>query len=580
MLLKILFLLLPIFSFAADTVVESQGTNKVVVKTSGVTRMEFDRLGNIKFNALTATCVPYIDAFKNILCHPSISTTELVALNGITSNIQAQIDAIVAGSPTTSAGLAAAISDETGTAGALVFSISPILVTPNLGTPSALVGTNITGTGASFRAGTATALFANGTNCSAGQYGLGVDASGNVESCAAITVLGTIVTGIWNGTAIPAQYGGTGGDSSAQTGLPRVNSGTWTYDGLLDEDNFASDSAVKAPSQQSTKAYVDASVVASSSTEPHLLQNAGLSITMAANAVTVALKQSDGTTDPSTGTAAVKVGFRNTTGTTGGYTVRTITAALSMTIDSDATMGTTSALAKRIYIYAMDNAGTVVLAASGTLFPEATLKTSTTLDTSADLIHVLYSDSGLTTKPIVLLGSFVSTQATAGTWVTAASEVYVGQRVLSPNIYVEYSGSGDTSLAGAGTPERWRPDTLVYDPFSMVATGASWLFTAQWDMICNVVFSARHSDASSILYGAGGILGAIAYKNAVDTGQTCRWVANVAESASTAHSLNCAFIFNLNSGDTAYFEIIQNSGETATLFNTADSHTTFNCTAR
>lgn len=56
---------------------------------------------------------------------------------------------------TTSAELATVISDETGS-GALVFANSPTLVTPALGTPSALVGTNITGTGASFTAGSVT----------------------------------------------------------------------------------------------------------------------------------------------------------------------------------------------------------------------------------------------------------------------------------------------------------------------------------------------------------------------------------------------------------------------------------------
>src|SRR3989344_2398578 len=54
-----------------------------------------------------------------------------------------------------SAGLLAALSDETGT-GLAVFSTSPILVTPNLGTPSALVGTNITGTAAGLTAGNVT----------------------------------------------------------------------------------------------------------------------------------------------------------------------------------------------------------------------------------------------------------------------------------------------------------------------------------------------------------------------------------------------------------------------------------------
>jgi hypothetical protein len=49
----------------------------------------------------------------------------------------------------TSANLAAALTDETGT-GANVFATSPTLVTPALGTPSALVGTNITGTATNF----------------------------------------------------------------------------------------------------------------------------------------------------------------------------------------------------------------------------------------------------------------------------------------------------------------------------------------------------------------------------------------------------------------------------------------------
>jgi hypothetical protein len=54
-----------------------------------------------------------------------------------------------------SANLASAVSDETGS-GALVFANSPTLVTPALGTPSALVGTNITGTASGLTAGNVT----------------------------------------------------------------------------------------------------------------------------------------------------------------------------------------------------------------------------------------------------------------------------------------------------------------------------------------------------------------------------------------------------------------------------------------
>ena len=54
-----------------------------------------------------------------------------------------------------SANLAASITDETGS-GSLVFATSPTLVTPALGTPSALVGTNITGTASGLTSGNVT----------------------------------------------------------------------------------------------------------------------------------------------------------------------------------------------------------------------------------------------------------------------------------------------------------------------------------------------------------------------------------------------------------------------------------------
>jgi len=64
-----------------------------------------------------------------------------------------------------SANLSGALSDETGT-GLAVFATSPTLVTPALGTPSALVGTNITGTAAGLTVGLANNL----TNAGAGIY--------------------------------------------------------------------------------------------------------------------------------------------------------------------------------------------------------------------------------------------------------------------------------------------------------------------------------------------------------------------------------------------------------------------------
>jgi len=58
--------------------------------------------------------------------------------------------------PITSVGNATSVASQTGTGSTFVMAASPTLTTPNLGTPSALVGTNITGTAAGLTAGTVT----------------------------------------------------------------------------------------------------------------------------------------------------------------------------------------------------------------------------------------------------------------------------------------------------------------------------------------------------------------------------------------------------------------------------------------
>jgi len=120
-------------------------------------------------SGLTASQIVITDASKNlasaaVATYPSLA--ELIHVKGVTSAIQTQLNAKGVGNAltsnplsqfaaTTSAQLAGVISNETGT-GALVFGTSPTLVTPALGTPSALVGTNITGTAAGLTAGTVT----------------------------------------------------------------------------------------------------------------------------------------------------------------------------------------------------------------------------------------------------------------------------------------------------------------------------------------------------------------------------------------------------------------------------------------
>lgn len=93
-------------------------------------------------------------------------------------------------------------------------------------TTDTTIGSNIlSGTINSARvplAGTATALAANGTNCSAGQPALGVDASGNGEGCAAITDAQLSTSAITTNNATTSKHGfapqGTGSATDCYLG--------------------------------------------------------------------------------------------------------------------------------------------------------------------------------------------------------------------------------------------------------------------------------------------------------------------------------------------------------------------------
>ena len=111
--------------------------------------------------AKTGTSTTYVTDTSPTLITPALGTpTALVA-----TNATGTASGLTAGTVTTNANLtgvitsvgnATSIASQTGTGSKFVVDTSPTLITPNLGTPSALVGTNITGTGASFTAGLVT----------------------------------------------------------------------------------------------------------------------------------------------------------------------------------------------------------------------------------------------------------------------------------------------------------------------------------------------------------------------------------------------------------------------------------------
>ncbi|SMD17847.1 beta strand repeat-containing protein, partial [Pedobacter nyackensis] len=131
----------------------------------------------------------------------AVGVTQIAGNNSVAIATTAYADAAVTTSAankqnmlTNSAGLAGALSDETGT-GLAVFATSPTLVNPNLGTPITLVGTNITGTAAGLTAGTVT------TNANlTGE----VTSTGNASTISNPAVIGKVLTGYTSGAGVIA----------------------------------------------------------------------------------------------------------------------------------------------------------------------------------------------------------------------------------------------------------------------------------------------------------------------------------------------------------------------------------------
>jgi len=198
--------------------------------------------------------------------------------------------------------------------------------------------------------------------------------------------------------------------------------------------------------------------------------NVGLVASVAASALTIALKGADGA-DPSA-TNPVHIPLRNATAATGTPTWQSVTAALSLVISSGSTMGFTSATAGRLWIVAFDDAGTIRLGAinclSGTsiyALRDSLLVSSTAEGGAgaADSAQVFYTGTAVTTKALRILGymEWSAGLTTAGTWDIVPTNIQLfGPGVSLPgNVVAEsYSATGTNASTTTTVPN---DDTIM-----------------------------------------------------------------------------------------------------------------------
>jgi len=307
-----------------------------------------------------------------------------------------------------------------------------------------------------------------------------------------------------------------------------------------------------------------ASSGASTSTDSLLIENLGITTSVGSNALTINITQGSGAT-PSTGAAAVKVAFRSTPVTSGLYNIRSITSSLSFTVSSGSTLGHLSGSEHDIYVYLLDNSGTVELAVSQILFDDAGLVTTVAEGGAgaADTNNVMYSATARTNVPFRLVGKMISVQTTAGTWATVPSQVFVGdygKLAVTDLVYADYSTAAGQSIPN-NTTTVVNFGTRVRDSKGCVNTGASWTFTVPQSGVYEIQSSLMYTN---VAWTAGNTI----FYNVYVNGTFVRNLYyNVIQASYTdfTTALSGSVKYILVAGDTISIRTFQNRGSSTAL---------------
>jgi hypothetical protein len=422
----------------------------------------------------------------------AVFTASTATINGTSipasKTLVTTTDKLSALAATTSAELAGVITDETGT-GSLVFSASPTLTTPDLGTPSALVGTNITGTAAGLTAGNVTTnanltgdvtSVGNATSIAAGVI---VDADINASAAIVDTKLATIATaGKVSNSATTATASNTASAIVARDATGNFTAGTITADltgNVSGSSGSTTGNAATATALQTARAIngvnFDGTAAITVAADAGTLTGATLASNVLASSLT-----SVGTLSGLTVSAPISGSVTGSSGSTTGNAATATALATGRTIQITGDLAYTSP--------SFDGTGNVT--AAGTLATVAT-PGSTGSSTSIPIITINAKGlttsvssaavvapagtlsgstlaSGVTDSSLTSLGTIANLTATAGTIATTPS----ASTDIANKLYVDTVAQGldaKASCLAATTADITLSGAQTIDGVSVVA---------------------------------------------------------------------------------------------------------------
>jgi hypothetical protein len=192
--------------------------------------------------------------------------------------------------------------------------------------------------------------------------------------------------------------------------------------------------------------------------------NSQLHTSVGSSALTVALcvaNSGSNTCNNASSSSPILLPFRDATAGNGDPTIVSLQASLSITINSGNTHGCVSSQMCRLWVYALDNSGTVQLCTYNTVSGTTILdlndglsQTSASGSNGGSSAQTLYCNGSAVSGPIIRLGYVDISESTAGTWSTNASFVQLfGPGIHKPGDVLQHLRNKNTTQAN--TTNTW-----------------------------------------------------------------------------------------------------------------------------